>query len=449
MRPSRARPPRAAEARRAARARPAVVAGDGLLAAVARARTYIERRRRVPGRAVAGVRGAARGSRSRSTSTACCGRPTRPRTCTLMELPSATLVGASPEVLVRVGRDAREVTVRPIAGTRPRGRDEAEDLALERELLADPKERAEHLMLIDLGRNDVGRVSVGGTVRMVESVRDRALLAGDAPRVRGARHAAAGADALDALRGHVPGRHARGGAQGARAADHRRARAGAARLVRRRGGLPRLRRRGRLRDLHPLGRRDRGQRCGCRPERGSCTTPTPAGRGRRVSAKASACCEAIAMARRGRRRERRASPSRAARPGPPTRVMVVDNYDSFTYNLVQYLLELGAERRGAAQRRRGCGGGAGPRAVHICSRRDRGGRATGGVPGAVPRARALRRGAAARGVPRPPDPVRGARRDRDRAEPDHARQDSPRCTTTAAASSRGCPRRCRRRATTA
>ena len=85
-----------------------------------------------------------------------------------MELPSATLVGASPEVLVRVDRDSRQVTVRPIAGTRPRGRTEAEDLALERELLADPKERAEHLMLIDLGRNDVGRVSTGGSVRMTD-----------------------------------------------------------------------------------------------------------------------------------------------------------------------------------------------------------------------------------------------------------------------------------------
>jgi anthranilate synthase component I len=75
------------------------------------------------------------------------------------------LVGASPEVLVRVDRSSREVTVRPIAGTRRRGDTPEEDEALERELLADPKERAEHLMLIDLGRNDVGRVSEPGTVR--------------------------------------------------------------------------------------------------------------------------------------------------------------------------------------------------------------------------------------------------------------------------------------------
>lgn len=86
----------------------------------------------------------------------------------LMELPAATLVGASPEVLVRVEQDSRTVTVRPIAGTRPRGQTHAADVELERELLADPKERAEHLMLIDLGRNDIGRVSVGGSVRLTE-----------------------------------------------------------------------------------------------------------------------------------------------------------------------------------------------------------------------------------------------------------------------------------------
>jgi anthranilate synthase component 1 len=72
------------------------------------------------------------------------------------------VVGASPEILVRV-RDGK-VTIRPIAGTRPRGATPEEDAALERDLLADPKERAEHLMLLDLGRNDVGRVAKIGTV---------------------------------------------------------------------------------------------------------------------------------------------------------------------------------------------------------------------------------------------------------------------------------------------
>lgn len=76
------------------------------------------------------------------------------------------VVGSSPEILVRL--QGGEVTVRPIAGTRPRGRTHEEDLALEAELLADPKERAEHLMLIDLGRNDAGRVSQAGTVEVGE-----------------------------------------------------------------------------------------------------------------------------------------------------------------------------------------------------------------------------------------------------------------------------------------
>ncbi|MBI1195283.1 MAG: anthranilate synthase component I [Gammaproteobacteria bacterium] len=76
------------------------------------------------------------------------------------------IVGSSPEILTRL--DGNEVTVRPIAGTRRRGRDAAEDKALEDELLADPKELAEHLMLIDLGRNDVGRVARTGTVNLTE-----------------------------------------------------------------------------------------------------------------------------------------------------------------------------------------------------------------------------------------------------------------------------------------
>jgi anthranilate synthase component 1 len=74
------------------------------------------------------------------------------------------IIGSSPEILVRV--EEAEVTVRPIAGTRPRGQTADEDLALAAELAADPKERAEHLMLVDLGRNDVGRVAEFGTVRL-------------------------------------------------------------------------------------------------------------------------------------------------------------------------------------------------------------------------------------------------------------------------------------------
>ncbi|PYP32744.1 MAG: anthranilate synthase component I [Gemmatimonadetes bacterium] len=81
-----------------------------------------------------------------------------------LALDDFTCVGSSPEVLVRV--EDGEVTVRPIAGTRPRGKTPAEDDALAQVLLADEKERAEHMMLVDLGRNDVGRVARYGTVRV-------------------------------------------------------------------------------------------------------------------------------------------------------------------------------------------------------------------------------------------------------------------------------------------
>jgi len=77
-----------------------------------------------------------------------------------------TLVGSSPEVMVRL--EGREITVRPIAGTRPRGTDETSDRELERELREDAKEVAEHIMLVDLGRNDVGRVAEVGSVQVTE-----------------------------------------------------------------------------------------------------------------------------------------------------------------------------------------------------------------------------------------------------------------------------------------
>jgi anthranilate synthase component 1 len=85
-----------------------------------------------------------------------------------LDLDDFHIVGSSPEILVRV--EDQQITVRPIAGTRPRGHDEAEDNRLEQELLNDPKERAEHLMLIDLGRNDVGRVARIGSVELTENM---------------------------------------------------------------------------------------------------------------------------------------------------------------------------------------------------------------------------------------------------------------------------------------
>lgn len=81
-----------------------------------------------------------------------------------LNMPGGVLFGASPELLVR--KEDEVLTVRPIAGTRPRGSNEVEDVALEKEMMEDPKERAEHTMLVDLGRNDLGRVSAPGSVQV-------------------------------------------------------------------------------------------------------------------------------------------------------------------------------------------------------------------------------------------------------------------------------------------
>jgi anthranilate synthase component I len=112
------------------------------------------------------------------------------------------IVGSSPEVLVRL-RDGT-VTIRPLAGTRRRGNTHEEDVALETELLADPKERAEHLMLLDLGRNDVGRVSAVGSVKVTESfiIERFSHVMHISSNVEGKLRD--GLDALDALSGGFP-----------------------------------------------------------------------------------------------------------------------------------------------------------------------------------------------------------------------------------------------------
>jgi anthranilate synthase component 1 len=116
----------------------------------------------------------------------------------LLDLPGFAVVGSSPEILVRV-RDG-QVTIRPIAGTRPRGKTPEEDRAAQASLLADPKERAEHLMLLDLGRNDVGRVAAAGTVEVTDSYTVERyshvmhIVSNVVGRLDTARH-----DALDAL----------------------------------------------------------------------------------------------------------------------------------------------------------------------------------------------------------------------------------------------------------
>jgi anthranilate synthase component 1 len=113
-----------------------------------------------------------------------------------------SLVGSSPEVLVRV--EDGEVTVRPIAGTRPRGVTPAEDEALGRDLAADEKERAEHLMLVDLGRNDVGRVAEFGSVRLTDflTIERYSHVQHLVSEVRGRLRA--GYDALDAFKACFP-----------------------------------------------------------------------------------------------------------------------------------------------------------------------------------------------------------------------------------------------------
>ena len=85
-----------------------------------------------------------------------------------LDLDDFHIAGSSPEILTRIEHGA--VTVRPLAGTRKRGRTDAEDQALEEELLADPKEIAEHLMLIDLGRNDIGRIAEAGSVQLTDKM---------------------------------------------------------------------------------------------------------------------------------------------------------------------------------------------------------------------------------------------------------------------------------------
>jgi anthranilate synthase component 1 len=119
-----------------------------------------------------------------------------------LDLDGYALVGSSPEILVRL-RDG-VVTVRPIAGTRRRGATAAEDAALAQEMLSDPKELAEHLMLLDLGRNDVGRVSRIGTVRVTEkmTVEYYSHVMHIVSNVEGAIRP--GCDALDALMAGFP-----------------------------------------------------------------------------------------------------------------------------------------------------------------------------------------------------------------------------------------------------
>jgi anthranilate synthase component 1 len=119
-----------------------------------------------------------------------------------LRTPEVTLVGSSPEIMCRVVDG--KITLRPLAGTRPRGRDEEEDRRLAEELLADPKERAEHVMLVDLGRNDVGRVAKYRSVELTDvmTVERYSHVMHITSNVTG--ELAEGHDAFDALRACLP-----------------------------------------------------------------------------------------------------------------------------------------------------------------------------------------------------------------------------------------------------
>ena len=218
--------------------------------------------------------------------------------------PTFEVVGASPELLLQVEGD--KLTTHPIAGTRPRGADAREDALLAEQLQRDPKERAEHVMLVDLGRNDLGP-RVAGRDRDRQQVHGgRALQPRPPPRV--ARRGAAPARPRRARRAPrgLPGRHALGRPEGPRDAAHRGRRGRAPRPVRRRRRVSRLRRQPRHGHHHPE-RRAEG-----RPG------PRPHGRGHRRRLRAGARVRGDRpQGRRGPPRDRpggRASPMRR----PPT-----------------------------------------------------------------------------------------------------------------------------------
>ena len=237
------------------------------------------------------------------------------------------IAGASPEALVTVtGRTVRQ---RPIAGTRPRADSVEQDLERGRELLADPKERAEHVMLVDLGRNDLGRVCEYGSVRVDElmTVETYSHVMHIVSSVSGTL--SPGVSPMDALRASLPAGTLSGAPKIRAMQIIDELEPVGPRPLRRRGGLPLVHGRPRHLHLHPL--RAREGRAGAHPGRR---------RHRRRLGPGVRGARDRGEGRRGDGRDQA-----RLRPGGlgMTSVLVVDNYDSFTYNLVQYLGELGAD----------------------------------------------------------------------------------------------------------
>ena len=252
-----------------------------------------------------------------------------------LRLGDYTLVGASPEVMVRL--EGREITLRPIAGTRPRGASEDEDRAFERELLTDPKERAEHVMLVDLGRNDVGRVAKIGSVEVTELmiVERYSHVMHIVSNVRGELND--GLDAFDAFRATFP-QGTVSGAPKIRAMEiidelelvRRGVYAGAVGYFSFTGNMDTAIA---LRTLTIKNNRVYIQAGG-----GIVADSDPGAEFEESVNKARAMVRALSAAREF---ESAGAPEVIAMGR--RKILMIDNYDSFTYNLVQYLGELGAE----------------------------------------------------------------------------------------------------------
>ena len=239
------------------------------------------------------------------------------------------VVGASPEILVRLSGGT--VTLRPIAGTRPRGATPEEDAARAQELLADPKERAEHVMLIDLGRNDVGRVAQAGSVQRHRAHGDRALLARHAHRLqRRGRSAPTASTRSTCSRRPFPAGTVTG-APKVRAMQiidelepvKRGVYSGAVGYLGFNGDMDVAHRASAPRWSRTAG-------CTCRPAAGIVADSDPRSEWEETQHKARAILKAAARC---------------------VMIAVIDNYDSFTCNLVQYLWRAGRRGRGVPQRR--------------------------------------------------------------------------------------------------
>ena len=249
-----------------------------------------------------------------------------------LRLGKTTIVGSSPEVLVRVEGD--RVEERPIAGTHPRGATEAQDLAIEETMKSDPKERAEHVMLVDLGRNDVGRVAELGSVKVTEFM--------STERYSHVMHLVShvigtlkpGCDAFDVLRACFP--------------------AGTV------SGAPKIRAMEIIDEIEPTQRGPYAGAVGYVSYSGnldSCITiRTIVCHGKRASIQVGAGIVADSDPKTewletGSKARGLVLAIRMATATAPIMILVIDNYDSFTYNLVQYLGELGADWRSCATTR--------------------------------------------------------------------------------------------------